>query len=146
MWGKNDINSDETMTDYEQQRPDRAVKNIGDVLSAYKYHQIQAVNDILVKQANRVGAMFGRMENDFLANNYPDYKKIELQAEWTSWIKGRTDQARTKAETYMKAGVKRLQDGYGSEYNRKFTDKALLARIDSLTTAVNGQPSWVNPF
>lgn len=41
------------------------------VLSAYKYHQIQAVNSILVNQAGRIGTMFGRMENDYLANKYP---------------------------------------------------------------------------
>jgi len=146
MWGKTAINSDQTMTDYEQQQPDRAVKNIKDVLSAYKYHQIQAVNDILVRQANRVGAMFRRMENDYLAKNYPGYEKIGLQTLWTSWIKGRTDRARTRAETYMKDGVKRLHDGYGSDYNRQFTDPVLLAKIDSLTTAVNGQQSWANPF
>ena len=146
MWGKTAINSDETMTNYEQQQPDRAVKNIKDVLSAYKYHQIQAVNGILVRQANRVGAMFGRMENDYLANNYPGYEKIGLQALWTSWIKGRTDRARTRAETYMKDGVKRLHDGYGSDYNRQFTNPVLLAKIDSLTTAVNGQQGRSNSF
>jgi len=46
----------------------------------------------------------------------------------------------------MKDGVKRLHDGYCSEYNREFTDKVLLAKIDSLTAAVNGQQSWANPF
>lgn len=146
MWGKAAINSDQTMTDYEQQQPDRAIKNIKDVLSAYKYHQIKAVNDILVKQANRVGAMFGRMENDYLANNYPNYEKIGLQALWTSWIKGRTDRARTRAETYMQDGVNRLQAGYGSEYNRQHTDNVLMAKIDSLTAAVKAQQGWANPF
>lgn len=46
----------------------------------------------------------------------------------------------------MKAGIKRLHDGYGSEYNRQSTDPVLLAQIDSLTAAVNSQQGWANPF
>lgn len=56
------------MADYEQQQPGRAVTNMKYVLSAYKYHQIHS---ILIKQVNRIGTKFGRMENDYLANKYP---------------------------------------------------------------------------
>ncbi|KAL8916580.1 MAG: hypothetical protein Q9172_006245 [Xanthocarpia lactea] len=39
MWGTDNINSEETMTDYQTQTPERAIKNLKDVLSAITYHQ-----------------------------------------------------------------------------------------------------------
>ena len=81
-----------------------------DVLSALRYHQIPAVNTILVNQANRVGNMFNQMEN-VLATR-PGYQRPNpnIQTQWKSWIKGRADLARTKAETYLKGNLKNLKE------------------------------------
>ena len=136
------------MTDYEQQQPDRAVKNLKDVLSALKYHQIPAVNTILVNQANRVGTMFNQMEN-VLATR-PGYQRPNpnIQTQWKSWIKGRADRARTKADTYLTENLKHLKDGYATDYQRdpQFSDGVLLAKIDALEAAINGRTTWANPF
>lgn len=146
MWGRNAINSDQTMTDYEQQTPDKAIKNLKDVLSALKYHQIPAVNTLLVNQANRVGNMFNQMETA-LANR-PGYQPAGLQAEWNSWIKGRADRARTRAETYLTDNIKKLKDGYTTEYQRQpqFADPVLLEKIDKLDAAIKVRQTWGNPF
>ncbi|KAL8701240.1 MAG: hypothetical protein Q9201_005019 [Fulgogasparrea decipioides] len=116
MWGENAINSEQTMTDYEQQTPDKAIKNLKDVLSALKYHQIPAVSTLLVNQADRVGNMFNQMEMT-LANRLK-YQRANLQAEWNICIKGRADRARTRAESYLTDNIKKLKDGYASEYQR----------------------------
>ncbi|KAI4122687.1 MAG: hypothetical protein LQ338_005669 [Usnochroma carphineum] len=146
MWGKNAINSDQTMADYEQQTPDKAIKNLKDVLSALKYHQIPAVNTLLINQANRVGNMFDQMETALASR--PGYQRADLQAKWNSWIKGRTDRARARAETYLTDNMKKLKDGYTSEYQRqpKFADPVLLAKIDNLDVAIRGRQTWGNPF
>lgn len=146
MWGRNAINSDVTMQGYEQQDPNKAIKNLKDVLSALKYHQIPAVSTILVDQANRVGNMFQTMETE-LANR-PGYQALGLQAAWNTWIKGRADLARTKAETYLTDYIQKLNDGYGSDYQRQpqYADTVLLGKIDALTAAIAGRTAWANPF
>ena len=134
------------MQDYEQQTPDKAIKNLKDVLSALKYHQIAGVNTILVTQANRVGNMFQTMETE-LANR-PGYQPLGLQAAWKTWIKGRADRARTRAETYLTDNMRKLKDGYGSDYQRQpqFADTVLLGKIDALDAAITGRTTWTNPF
>ena len=146
MWREASINSPETMTNYEQQMPDKAIKNMKDVLGALKYHQIPDVRTILLDQASRVGAMLDKMDNELV--NRQGYRKMQLQSKWKLWIKGRADEARSKAETYLEAHLKHLLDVYGSEYARqeKFADTVLLRKIDSLDAAIKGRTPWVNPF
>ncbi|KAL8730716.1 MAG: hypothetical protein Q9166_003908 [cf. Caloplaca sp. 2 TL-2023] len=147
MWGKKDINSDETMTNYEQQTPDKAVKNLKDVISAYKYHKVPTVSTYLVNQANRVGNMFQQMENSIAASD-PGYQRLNLQSKWKTWIKGRGDRARTRTETYVVDYTKKLRDGYTSEYQVAggFGDPVLLEKIEASTKEVNGLQPWGNPF
>lgn len=148
MWGRNAINSDQTMLDYVQQTPDKSIKNLKDVLSALRYHQIPAVSTILVAQAKRVGDMFQTMETE-LAKNRPKYQPAGLQAAWQSWIKGRADRARTRAETYLTENMQKLIDGYGSAYQGQpqFEDAAVLrGKIEALAAAIAGKTAWANPF
>ena len=134
------------MQNYEQQTPDKAIKNLKDVLSALKYHQIPAVSTTLVNQANRVGKMFQTMETELASRQ--GYKFLGLQAAWNVWIKGRADRARTRAETYLTDNLQKLKNGYASDYQRdpKFAGEDLLKKIDALAAAIAGRTTWANPF
>lgn len=148
MWGKSaSINLDQTMTDYEQQQPDRAVKNLKDVLSAINYHRIPAVSSTLVRQANRVGTMFDQMEDALVARG-GGYQKVNLQQKWNSWIKGRADRARTRAETHLNDNYEKLKAGYLSDYQQQpqFSDGVLVKKIQELGKAIANAQSWSNPF
>ncbi|KAI4285352.1 MAG: hypothetical protein L6R38_000708 [Xanthoria sp. 2 TBL-2021] len=148
MWGKKDINSDDTMTEYEQTDPEKAVKNLKDVAAAYKYHQIHDVNIYLLNQGTRVGNMFKQMEDAIFAND-KSYERLGLKDKWDTWIKGRTDRARTRAETYMTGYLQKLRSGYATDYhlsNAAFQDQKLLEHIQSLTMEIKGLTPWANPF
>lgn len=156
MWGDDAINADGTMNSYEQSEPDRAVKNIKDVISAYKYHQIQEISANLLKQKNRVGNMFDQMDSlpSFPApsGNQP-YQKIGLKAAWDTWISGRAQLARSKAETYMRQWLESLQNGYASEYQRQIAEdnpdvQELIDKIDALAKEVDStlKNRWNPPF
>lgn len=147
MWGVNVINNQQTMTDYEQQEPDRAIANLKDVLTALRYHQDGVVSGNLVRQARRVGVMFNNMETE-IARRDPTFQPKGLQTLWNSWIKGRADRARTRAETYLETNLKALKDGYMSDYQQdpKFSDGVLVTKINRLDAAIQGRTRWNNPF
>lgn len=148
MWGKSaSINLDQTMTDYEQQQPDRAVKNLKDVLSAIAYHRNPTVSSLLVNQANRVGSMFNQMEDALVAKG-GGYQKLNLQQRWNAWIKGRADRARTRAEAHLDDNFKKLKAGYLSDYQQQpqFSDGVLVTKIKKLGEAIENRQRWNNPF
>lgn len=150
MWGDQAINDDNTMNEYLGNTPERAIKNVKDVITAYRYHQIQKIQNNLVAQSNRVRDMFDTMDTAILAKN-PSYQKLNLGPLWASWMRGRADRARTRAETYTKQWVNALKTGYGTESQRETADadrKILLSKIDALdtevTNVING--GWPNPL
>lgn len=150
MWGDAEINADNTMNDYLGATPERVIKNIKDVITAYRYHQIQEVETNLVAQANRVRDMFTTMETAIQAK-YPSYQQLGLGSLWATWIRGRADRARGRAETYMNQWVEGLQTGYGTPSQRQNPDPArviLLNKIDTLATEVTNviNGGWVNPL
>ena len=49
MWANVEINVDDVMVGYIQQDPLKAVKNVKDVLMAYKYHQQPDICNMLAK-------------------------------------------------------------------------------------------------
>ncbi|KAL8694715.1 MAG: hypothetical protein Q9224_003515, partial [Gallowayella concinna] len=146
MWGKKDINSDKTMTENEQNDPDVSVKNLKDVVSAYKYHQIPDVSRFLVNQGNRIGAMFLQMENTIAANE-PNYQRLNLNTKWNAFIKGRAERARLRAETYLSNYLGKLKEGYYTEYQKEGRFNAILVdKIGNLTQAYEALTPWANPF
>ncbi|KAL9594308.1 MAG: hypothetical protein Q9219_007102 [cf. Caloplaca sp. 3 TL-2023] len=142
MWGQKSINSQETMTNYINTMPDRAIKNLKDVLSALKYHQIDTISTTLVNQAHRVGEMFNNMEIE-IGKRDPSFQPKGLQAVWSKWIKGRAERARTRAETYLEGNLENIKTGYSSDYQK---DKVLLEKINKLEAAIKGRTTWNNPF
>lgn len=150
MWGDQEINADNTMNGYLGATPDRAIQNVKDVLTAYRYHRIQEIQTSLVAQSNRVRDMFNTMDTAILAKN-PSYQQLNLGPLWASWMRGRADSARAKAETYMNQWVNALQTGYGSPLQRQNPDAArviLLGKIDALATEVTNviNGGWPNPL
>ena len=165
MWGPNDINSDATMAKYEQSSPDRAFKNIQDVLTALSYLRDSTVSARLVNQASRAGAMLKSMDETYVprvkksgrTGDYPAWKAVGLESEWNAWIRGRADKVRAKAESYIQTYLGQLQEGYATQAQRDVAEKggndpqavqarALIEKIDALAKAVNAAPRWNNPF
>jgi len=157
------------MTEYAQQTPERALKNLKDVLSAYKYMQITEINNFLVTQSNRVGNMFDTMETYLAGITVPNpnpgpngpanlnpYVSIPLRTAWNEFIKGRTTTAATKAVTYMDEWLGYLQNGYATTYQRTAAAQAaangnndlmaIITSIDALAQAIGQRTAWNNPF
>lgn len=156
MWGKSAINTDDTMFEYIGNDVNKAIKNIKDVLFAYKYHMIPTISQYLVNQANRVGNMFESMDGTKVPQLHPllkgqaygNYQRVGLRDLWNQWIRGRTDKARLKAETYMTGWVNHLK-GYIPSDPSKLSDddKVLVEKIVKLDQAVNAVlGTWNNPF
>ncbi|KAI9766214.1 MAG: hypothetical protein M1839_005004 [Geoglossum umbratile] len=160
MWGSDRISADSKMQEYLRGNPEKAAKNVKDVLSAYKYHQFPDVNTILVAQAMRIANMLENLDNNLLppihradsnGNLYSPYRPIGLRNLWMNWIRGRTEAARIKAETHMRDVVSKLQAGYATPELRNSAtpqEQEFITRIDSLATAVNAALAnpWFNPF
>jgi len=166
MWGRSAINSDATMNTYEQSLPDKEVRNLKDVLSAYKYHMIPAVSQILLNQRNRVGSMFAQVEQTMQGLTYQrggrspvtiaPYQSVGLQQAWNAWSSARLNIARNKAVTYMQQYLQGLENGYATQGLRNAAQTAaasgdngpqtLINKIDALSNAVANRPAWNAPF
>lgn len=121
MWGDHEINSDTTMGNYVTDGGHRAVKNLKDVLTAWKYHQTSAINTILVNQVARVGNMLEAMEVYLLATtirtrggNLAPYQRQNLQTKWRAFMQQAATKARSKADTYITKWLEMLQNDYTS--------------------------------
>lgn len=165
MWGKNDINSDTTMGTYEKNEPDKAVKNIKDVMTALKYLQDATVSQRLVLQKNRVGVMLNQMDTVYVPQvrktsrngAFANWQAVGLQNQWNTWIRGRADVVRGKAETYISTYIAQLQEGYATPTQRDNANKGgndpaavaartLIGKIDAISAEWNNQARWNNPF
>lgn len=135
MWGNNVINNDDVMVGYLQQDPDKAIKNVKDVLMAYKYHQQSDIATYWQNQVRRVGDMLDRMDQLIPQKqdpSYETYKSMNLKSEWNTWISGRIYYARHKAEQYMNHWVDKLKEGYIPADTSKITDQTVLTRIEKI--------------
>lgn len=135
MWGNTAINIDDVMVGYIQQDPDKAIKNIKDVLMAYKYHQQPTIATYWQNQKNRVGNMLDRMDQLIPSKqdpSYDTYVSMNLESEWNTWINGRVIFARQKAVQYMQYYITKLKDGYLESDRSKITDSDVLKRIEKI--------------
>jgi chitinase len=167
MWGDDPINNDFTMQEYLGAQPDKAFKNIKDVISVLRYHMDATVAQRLIDQKNRVGNMMNRLDTVLIpqvqvsgrGGNFGRWQAVGLQNRWNTWIRGRANKARVKAETYIETYLERLKDGYASEVQRQvardgdpgdpliIAARTLIAKIDALDNEwQNNRPRWQNPF
>ncbi|KAF8252102.1 glycosyl hydrolases family 18 protein-like protein [Wilcoxina mikolae CBS 423.85] len=160
MWSARAINTDTKMDGFIKNEPDRAVRNIKDVIFAIKYHMDPTISGYLVKQATRVGDMIEKMDVTYVPKVHPtnsdgtykDYKSLGLRAEWDAFIKGRAELARTAVETYMTRNIKLLRSQHVDitidPNDPKATDKKILKtkveKLDKAIKSVTGK--WKNPF
>ena len=168
MWGDDPINNDNTMQEYLGAQPDKAFKNIKDVISVLRYHMDATVSARLVLQKDRVGDMMNRLDTVLIpqvqiqnreGQNFGRWQPVGLQTRWNTWIRGRANIAKAKAETYVDTYIDRLKDGYASDLQRQeaadgdpndpliAAARVLIAKIDALDNEwTNNRPNWQNPF
>jgi hypothetical protein len=162
MWGKNAINADDKMHYWEQATPERAIANIKDVLSAWKYHIDSSISAILLKQRNRVGDQMAAIEKELDGLTYTTgrgnnaktiipYKQIDLKKEWLLWSSGRLARAKQRAEEYMDTWLDSLKEGYATDFLREEARKhaqdepnleLMIQRIDKLEAILQAKPTW----
>jgi hypothetical protein len=159
MWGGSAISDDKKMGGYVSNNPLKAVANIRDVLSAWKYHVDDDIANILIAQRDRVGDKFAAVEkalDGITYNNILPYKSMDLQTAWNTWSSGRVRYAKKKAEDYMTTWLQKLKDGHATQKMREDAAKAakngqdekqnLIRTIDLLEAAVKARPTWNMPF
>jgi hypothetical protein len=160
MWGEADINSDDTMFDYERQSPEKTIKNLKDALAANLYHMDPQVVRILVAQRKRVSDFLATIEQKLDGLEYPGilpYEPIDLQSEWDAWSHDRLLAARSKLNAYFDQWLPGLIEGYATTALRELAKKAASAgddapqiqieKIDALAAAVKARPAWTDlPF
>lgn len=165
MWGRKAINKDETMNTYIKSGPDRAVKNMKDVMTAMKYLQDSTINTRLINEKERVAARLKELDEDRMPNfqrkssddNWARWTSIGLEGKWNTFIKTQAATARSKAITYMDDNLKSLNEGYVTKYNKEQAEKdteagralkTLIEKIEKLDTEWRRYKpiSWQNPF
>jgi chitinase len=159
MWGVQAINSDETMNKYNKDTPERAIANIKDVLSAWKYHVDNDIAQILIRQRDRVGDKLAAIEEaleGLTYGTYKPYKSLDLKSLWEAWSSGRVARAKKRAEEYMTNYLALLQRSYATDDMRKDAEKAAkdgdgsqaerIEKIDALAAAIKARPTWNMPF
>ncbi|KAJ2970004.1 hypothetical protein NUW58_g9829 [Xylaria curta] len=165
MWGRKAINADDTMNSYMQSEPDRAVKNLKDVMTALKYMQDPTINSRLKAEKERVAARLKELDEDKMPNwnrqqggkAWGRWEKKDLADEWNKFMKQQAEKAKDKAVKYMDDNLKNLEEAYVTSYNEKQADrpgeenqvlKTLLEKIKKLREEwTRYKPiSWTNPF
>lgn len=166
MWGRKAINSDDTMNSYMQSAPDRAVKNLKDVMTALRYMQDSTINTRLIAEKERVGARLKELDEDKMPNWARDdadgnawgrWERKDLQGKWNQFMKQQAENAKDKAVRYMTDNLRNLEDAYVTPSNEKLADmpgeenetlKTLLEKIKKIREEWDAYKpnAWGNPF
>jgi chitinase len=165
MWGRHDINQDATMTSYIQAEPDRAVKNMKDVMTAMKYLQDSTINTRLKAEKERVAARLKELDETKMPswvrktgnNDWAKWTSKGLEGKWNSFMKKQATKAKDKAVKYMDDNIKLMKAAYVTEFNKDLAErpgaenevlKKLIEKIEKLETEwIRYKPnSWGNPF
>lgn len=173
MWSPTVINNDNTMTGYLGQGME-GFQNVKDVITAYKYHRFNEINNNLLAQSNRIGAMFQTMEAHLVAAPalhqsgnvlLQPYQPANLQAQWRTFMNNKAAMAKTRAELWMDNWTNQLETTYCSDYQLGFAqdrttelrqatgdpnilsdEQIFIDKITRLRQEVNSRPAWVwNP-
>lgn len=148
-----------------------AVKNVRNLILAVKYMKIKEVNDILIKQANRVADMFEDLEtihipplwsaykkqNEALQKD-PDYQYIGMKALWIDYLKKEGAANAVKVKTILPkimplftAEVERLaamRNKPTPPLDEEEDEKDFRESVDKLQIAIDAMIAspWTNPF
>ncbi|WPH03961.1 glycoside hydrolase, protein [Acrodontium crateriforme] len=161
MWGNQVIRKDKIMSDKVKTTPYEALTVIKDVLSAWEYHMIPAINQLIGAQRNRIGGLLSSVQDQIVGRGYTTspksgdvtivpYTKIEdLESRWNTWTHDRGIYARNRAQTFMDTYIAQLQTTYATDDLRKKAneqERRLIDAIDSVATAINNKAAWSLPF
>lgn len=165
MWGKKAINDDNTMNSYLQATPDRAVKNLKDVMTALKYLEDTTIDTRLRAEKERVGARLKELDEVIMPNwvrmtkdkTWNRWVSVGLEAKWNAFMRQRATSAKDKAVKYMDDNLKSLKDAYVTSYNEEqsklpgeenATLAVLIEKIKKLDQEWQRYKpiSWTNPF
>lgn len=157
MWGDGDIRKKNVMQKYCDSNPQKAVQNIKDVLSAWKYHVDTEIKTILTRQRNRVADTLNDIETALKGTTNSKaglpYEPIDLKSKWNTWSAARLVDARNKAEDHMTKWTAKLEAAYATAAKKKAATEAknttaldLIDQIETLKEAVKNKPSWVATY
>lgn len=161
MWSTGVINTDDTMTGYIQSEPERAIKNLKDVISAMKYLQDSTINTRLKAEKERIAARLKELDEVRMPNfvkktgskSWSKWTSKGLESEWNTFIKQRATNAKDKAVRYIEDNILKIKDGYASDANKEAAKtnpelKTLIEKIEKLEEEWNRYKpnSWQNPF
>jgi len=128
------------------------------------------VSQMLVAQKNRVGDMLEQMYRNYVPNiqktdsakrNYGRWQYVGVRGYWNTFMRGRVDFARIKAESYINTYLAHLESGYASTVaieNANLGASAsppdpqaqaalvLIRKIQALRKDLDNMPTWINPF
>ena len=152
MWSGKQLVDQKRMKGYvdDTTKNNIAFKKMRDIISAWKYHQDATTKDILKKQSDRVAARFDSLESAIAAQD-KDYDKIGLKEEWISFMKGRTDLAKTSAKTFLDDWSVYMNNAFtdgdeNSDPNTKSNPNSRATRLAKLNDAYSGMGTWSSPF
>ena len=165
IWSKGNINADETMKQYMEADPDRAVRNLKDVMSAMKYMQDPTIKERLIKEKKRVAARLKELDEDKMPKlvrhtgdeKWSTWKSQGLEAKWNTFIKERATNAKDKAVKYLDDNIKDLRESYVTSTNKEQAKgpseaarqlKTIIEKIEKLDAEWKRYKpnSWTNPF
>lgn len=165
MWANTKLNDEKTMATYISKDPDKAVKNLKNVMSAMKYLQDQTINSRLKAAKERVAARLKELDEvewpkwqrKTADKNWAKWKPIGLEKEWTKFIKQQATTASDKAVKYLDNYCKKLMDNYKNNSNEQLAEmdtdagksmKTLLEKIKKVDEEWKQYKpnSWKNPF
>lgn len=154
MWGRKQINAHDTMTDYISSTPDRAVKNMKDVMTALKYMDDGTVRNRLVLQSARIETRLRLLDETALpgwtkvdaSGTWGTWVEIGLGDMWRPWIRQRFQLARDKASTYINRYLAVMETNYIT--NNPNPTGTLVGKIQALRQEWDTYraQAWTNPL
>jgi chitinase len=163
IWGASVARNEYTLQDYAGWG-NNLFKYVKDSISVLKYHATPAVQAILVRQKNRIGARLNLLETTYLNNIHKDvgggvtdtWASLGLQAQWNTYMRTRTGEAILKGFANVETYLAGLEEGYGTPLQRQAAqgtsaeaaaERTFLAKIDAARNEwTNNRPVWNNPF
>lgn len=163
--------ADDDDADYQWMFRKIAVKNVRNLILAVKYMKVKEVNDILIKQANRLTDMFEDLETIHIPPRWsaykktqpnlvkePEYQYIGMKALWISYLKQEGAAHAVKVKTIFPkimplftAEVERLvaiRKKPTPPLDEEEDEKDFRESVDKLQIAVDAMIAspWTNPF
>ncbi|KAM3079706.1 hypothetical protein ACMFMG_006117 [Clarireedia jacksonii] len=149
----------------EGSEPDRAVKNMKDVMTAMKYLGDSTINTRLKAEKERVAARLKELDETKMPswvrktgnNDWAKWTSKDLEGKWNIFMKKQATKAKDKAVKYMDDNMKSMKAAYVTKYNKDQAEKPgaenealkkLIEKIEKLETEwIRYKPiSWANPF